>query len=498
MSKRSNSSQSLLARLQSRLEHAQRFFGKLIWSASMGELRRGQALLYRTSRVLFATVQGFREKRLNFRAAALTYFSILSIVPLLAFAFSVLKGFGLYQKLMEENLRPWVRATFGENEQLRTAIEQVLNFVDTTNVSNLGIGVVVFLAYTGISLLSTIETSLNDIWGAKSARPFIRQVTDYTTFVVITPLLVLVAITLAAGAQSSGVVTFLRESLALGPVIDFMLKLASLVLGCVAMIALFILMPNVRTQFTSVLLGGIVSGLLWQAVLLLHVKFQIGVANYNALYSGFGAFPIFLVWLYLSWLIVLLGAQLSAAHQYDHNLRQAIAARNVDQELRETLSIALSADIARGYLDGYPPRTQVQLVESFQLPAPTVESVLDALVKAGILIRALRGPELGYVPARDLDAIRLSDIRSAMRHDPAADEIKASVEQHLPDRLLALLHDIEIAMHQSTDNVSLRVLAKIGSVTPAEDSTGAGAQAQMAEIAEKGDVLDAKNPETPG
>ncbi len=468
-------------------ERAQRFFGSSIWDAGQGEVRKGRALLYRMSRILYSTVQTGREQRLNFRAAALTYFSVLSVVPFLAFAFSMLKGFGEYQRLMDGTVRPQLKETFGENPELYSALEQVLGFVEKTSVSGLGAVGILLLAYTSISLLSNIETALNDIWGAKSARPLLRQVTDYTTLMVITPLLVLAAITFSATAQSSGVVLFLRDRLSLGVLIALSLKAASIVFGCIAMVALFILLPNVRTKIGSAVFGGVIGGILWQLLLVAHVKFQIGVASYNALYSGFGAIPIFLVWMYMSWRIVLLGAQLAASHQHEQNIRQALRARHVDQELRETLGVAITTIIAGRFLAHAPPPTQADLVLHLQAPAPTVQEVLDSLVKAGVLVRAVTGEEIGYVPGWDIDELRLCTIRNALRVDKGAEELKAEVKGQLAPGLLALLDRLDRAAHAASENITARELAEFAGVaahTAGENPTPTSSES----------VIDGKQP----
>jgi membrane protein len=190
------------------------------------------------------------------------------------------------------------------------------------------------------------------------------------------------------------------------------------------------------------------------------VKFQMGVASYNALYSGFGAIPIFLVWLYLSWMIVLIGAQLAASHQYEQHLKQAVRARHVDQELRETLAIAIAADVTRRFLQGCQPRTQTALAEALEVPPPSVEEVVNALVKASILVRAVCGHEIGYMPARDVDDLRVADVREAVRRDPAADELKAVLDRHLDPAVRDLMQITQLASRKGPNDLTLRELAE--------------------------------------
>ena len=484
-----NGQPSLRDKALGTVDRVQAFFTDRVWSAQLDRLDRRRAILYRAARILYATFRGFREKQLSFRAAGLTYFSILSVVPFLAFAFSTLKGFGLYDRLVDNNLLPYVRETFGGNPSLLRAIEQVLAFVEQTDVGSLGTFGVLFLAYSGIGLLSTIETALNDVWGAKSPRPFVRRVTDYTTLLVITPLLILTAVTFATAAQSSELMRFFRETLALGPVIDFLFRLTSLVFGCFALIALFLIMPNTKTKLGSVLLGGLVGGTLWQGVLALHVNFQAGVARYNALYSGFAAIPIFLVWLYISWLVVLLSAQLAASHQQELLIRRTLRPEAVDQQAREALALAVTTRVVRAFDEGWPPPGQETFATELEVPQPIVDDVVRSLVQARILAPALRGGEIGYLPARDPGNIRVSDLLSALRTDPRADELRTCLLSRMDEPLRKTLAALDRAAARSSGNQTLRELAHL-----APPPAGSADSSEEDEPAPR---VDAKQPEVP-
>jgi membrane protein len=441
------------------VERFRHFFQWHIWSAPPEPGGRGRALLYRAGRLIYATARGFREKDLTSRAAALTYYTVLSIVPFLAFAFSILKGFGVYQRLMKQSVDPYVHQTFSGNPTLLRAIEQLMSFVEHTSVSGLSLVGILLLGYTSISMLSTVETALNGIWEASSARSLLRKVTDYTTILVFGPLLVLVAIAFSAAAQSSAIVGYLHESLLLGDVVDLMLRLTSGLVSCLALVVLYLIMPNVHTRPRSALLGGVVAGLLWQGLLYLHVNLQIGVANYNALYSGFAAFPIFLVWLYVSWVIVLIGAQLAASHQYEPRLRQAVRARHVDQELREALAVAVAAAVVEPFVEGRPAATATTLANALEEPAPAVEHVLDALVREGVLVRVAQHGEPGYAPARDIDGVHLFEVEEAVRRDPDARPLKSSLEQSVGPVLGAVLRARREPAASETGALTLRQLA---------------------------------------
>jgi membrane protein len=443
------------------IERLHSFFAEQIWTVSTANLRRGKALLYRASRVGYSTVMGFVDNRLTVRAAALTYFSVLSVVPFLAFAFAVLKGFGAYASFIDGRVRPYLQETFGGNPALLGAIERILQFVDRTDVSKLGAVGLLILVYTSVSLLSSVEQTLNEIWGAKTTRTFLRQLTDYVTLLVTTPLLILVATTFLTAAQNSDAVLFLRHTLALGLVIDFLLRLTSLVAVGVALLAVYAILPNVHVRPTSALLGAAVGAILWHGALLLYVRFQMGVSSYNALYSVASAVPIFLVWTYISWLIVLVGAQVAAGHQSEQAMQQRFHARRVDQGLKETLAVVAAAHIARDFLSGRPLRGDAALAELVKMPPLTVEEILGALVRSGLLARTSGGPEDGYVPARDLDAIHLTDLQDAVRLEGQADQIRADLERQVGPELGQLLRSAEEQRRMSPQNLTLRQLAAL-------------------------------------
>ncbi|HVU51273.1 MAG TPA: YihY/virulence factor BrkB family protein [Polyangia bacterium] len=443
-------------------ERARHFFETRIWSTRLEHAGRGRVLLYRFGRAAYATARGFFDKELTSRAASLTYYSMLSVVPFLAFAFSILKGFGVYHELIATSVRPYLRDTFADDKSLLAAIDQVFAFVERTSVSGLSVIGVLLLVYTSISMLSTIETALNEIWEVKSARSLRRKLTDYTTILVIGPLLVLAAITISTAAQNSSFVAWLHGSLLLGGVTDLLLRLTSLVLGSLGLVAVYLIMPNTRVRLASAIFGGVVAGVLWHLALLLHVKFQVGVARYNALYSGFAALPIFLVWLYLSWNILLVGAALAASHQYEQRMRQAVRARHVDQELREALAVVVAAAVSRSFIDGHAAPTSVSLAQALEVPAPAVEQVLDTLVRAGLLVRVSQEGEARYDPARDVDAVHMIDVEEAMRHDPSAEAeaFRSTLERTIGPELGGVLRARHDEGWNEAGMVTLRELAR--------------------------------------
>lgn len=441
------------------LDRLRVYFTDRIWRDAPGE-PRARALLHTAARIAYATARGFLENRLTLRAAALTYYSVLSLVPFLAFAFAVLKGLGAYNGFVTGTVRPYLERTFGGSRSLLAAMEFILQFVDRTNVSTLGVVGLLTLIYTSVSLISSVEAALNDVWGARSQRPFLRQLTDYVTLLVTTPLLVFVATTFATAAQSSQAVQFLRDTLQLGTVIDFLLRFTSVVVVGTALFGIYVILPNVHVRPASALLGAAVSALLWQGALVVHVQFQMGVAGYNALYSVMGAVPIFLVWTYLSWVVVLAGAQVAACHQNQRAMGERFASKHLDQDLRERVALALAALVARDFRAGVR-RPEADLADALQVARAMAGDILTALVRAGILARGVLGRDVFYLPGRELTAIRVADVRDGVRREPEADSLREQVNGHIPARLREALDAAESEWRQSARNLTLQELSEL-------------------------------------
>jgi membrane protein len=290
-------------------------------------------------------------------------------------------------------------------------------------------------------------------------------VTDYVTLLVTTPILVVVATTFAAAAESSSVVVFLRQTLQLGVVIDALLRFTSTVVVGAALFALFTILPNVHVRPTSALLGAGASALLWQGLLIVHVQFQVGVASYNALYSVLGSVPIFLVWTYFSWVIVLTGAQVAASHQNDLAPGRVLA-RRTDQALREELAVLLAAHVTRDFLAGGVAPSAPALATRLRIPRGTAVDLLEALVSARLLARAATGHDPGYLPGRDPGAIRLAAVRDALRRDPSADGSRAEIAARMAPPLRAALEAAGAEAQASAVNLTLRELAALLPLEP--------------------------------
>jgi len=438
-----------------------------VFGVELERLPRGKRLLNHWLRVVYLAARGFREDACLIRASALTYITVLSLVPMLAFSFAVAKGLGFYTDLLDGSIRPFLDRTFGAADPavapaeganaMRDAIEKVLGFVDGTKVSGLGAIGLLLLIYTVIKLLSTIEESFNYIWGAQRSRSPVRKLTDYLAMVLVTPILIFAATGITTAAQSSSVVAFAQTELHLGPVFDTGLKLAPLISIWVAFAFVYMAMPNARTRWRSALVGALVGGSLWQLALVIQIQFQVGIANYNAIYASFAALPIFLIWLQTSWVTVLLGAEVCFAHQSAASYYPESPTAGSLRE-RERIGLRVLARIGARSLKGEPAASAADLARDLGVSLRPLEQVLGELVDGGLLASTRGQTADTYLLTRDIDRIQVKSVLDVFRGkeegsaDPPGDPADAGIA--------ACLTGLDEDLGESRHNLTLRALAE--------------------------------------
>lgn len=340
------------------------------------------------------------------RAAALTYTTMLSLVPFLAIAFSVLKGLGA-----QNALQPLLQQVAGDSEE---TISRIITYVNNTNVKSLGAVGLVLLVVTVISLLEGIEHSFNAIWGVQENRPLTRRFSDYLSVVVVGPILLLAATSMTTSLQSQWLVQWLIEHTYLGDTILLLFRMVPYLFIWMAMIFLYIFMPNTKVRFGSALLGGILAGTAWQIAQWGYFYFQVGMANYNAIYGTLAALPIFLVWVYTSWVIVLFGLEIVYAHQH----RAVSAAQLLSAEhtaaTREVLTLSALLLVCSHFRDNAPPPATTQLTNELGIPVFEVEELLETLQNLHFLAKVGDNGS-GWLPAHDPSVIMLDEVLTALR-----------------------------------------------------------------------------------
>jgi membrane protein len=395
------------------------------------------------------------KDKLFLRASALTYTTVLSIVPFLAVAFSVLKGFGFQNT---DFIRDLLLRLAAEREQV---VDHIITYINQTNVRTLGVLGVGLLFFTALSMISTIESALNTIWGVERGRSLGRKITDYLSATLIVPVLMVAAFSISATLQNNALVQSLLENAVLNVLYVALLKLTPYVMIWLVLLFIYMLLPNTRVRFGVALLGSMITALVWQLAQWTYINFQIGAAKYNAIYGSFAQLPLFLIWVYLSWVIVLLGAELCFVLQNRRVLEAEAKFAMVSPARKVRLSLHALLHIGRGFLKGAPPLSLDELAKSVHVPVLVLRPLLSALAQAGILVRAEDQEAETYVLGRSPALIRIKDVmdcflRGESGEQPApAHPLAALAEQELEamDRLVAdsghnraieeLLHEID-------------------------------------------------------
>ncbi|MFT6362885.1 MAG: membrane protein [Planctomycetota bacterium] len=430
-----------------------------------------QAALYGAMRVGSLTVRGFLRDRCLFRAQALTFITVLSIVPLLAFTFSVAKGLGAYSRMQLEIIGPFLDNNIGlpagasaDGEGvaavgLRETLDKLLSFVEDTDFGKIGLFGLAVLLYIVIKLLSSIEASFNDIWGVERPRSIPRKVSDYLSIVVVVPIVLLSATAVTTALKTGATSVQLQETLHIGPVVQELLRMTSLFAAWFGFAFVYLFMPNTRVRLFSAMLGGILGGGLWQLAQILHVQFQFGMSNYGAIYSGIAAFPIFLVWVNISWITVLIGAELAFAHQNEPAYRQIARSAEHDQSFRERVALRALIRLTEVFQSGEGSPEVPDLAVAMGVPERSLEEVLHVLRDEGVLAVDGASPRR-YLFARDPDFLRVKEVLDALkgRRNPAVLEAQTETDR-TADETLDSFDEQQIAC---SSNQTIGELAKGG------------------------------------
>lgn len=400
------------------------------------------------------SVRSFDEDKCLLRASALTFYSLLSIVPVVAMAFGIAKGFG-FEKLLEKFL---IEQLQGQEEAANRIIMFAQSLLENTRGGVIaGIGVAV-LFWTVIKLLGNIEKSFNDIWGIKKSRSFGRKFSDYLSAMLICPVLLIMSssATVALTGQIKVIVSKISLLGLFSPLIFAVLKLMPFGIVWIVFTFLYIFMPNNKISFKSGLLAGIIAGTLYQLLQGTYINFQVGMAKYNAIYGSFAALPLFLLWLQISWLIVLLGAEISFAHQNVDTYEFEPDYLRISYSFKKTLTLMIVHLMVKKFSSRECPLTAPQISHTLEIPIRLVHQILYELVQSGILVEvALSDDEnIGYQPAQSIEKFTIKYIIDTLENH-GSDNIPIVSSREL-DRITECLKDFGDKMEKSSANVTLR------------------------------------------
>lgn len=391
---------SLHRKIKYRILKIIRFLTFDIWRVSDKEGSSKKKIgLYNVIKAFILAIRNIDGSQLNTRAGALTYSTLLSIVPLLAVLFAIARGFG-FQNIVKTQLFSYFS---GQQDILNKA----MGFIDTSlqyaqGGIFLGIGIVMLL-YTVINLLSNIEDNFNSIWQIKKGRTYYRMFTDYLALIIITPVF------LVCNAGLSIVISSTSELHIIGVVISPILQFVPYAITIFLFTFLYIYIPNTKVKFSSALLGGIFTGVCFQLFQMLYISGQIWISKYNAIYGSFAALPLFLLWMQLTWFLVLFGVELTFAYQNINKFSFEKETRNISRRYKDFIILSITTLIIKRFETGDTPYTADELSEKYKIPTQLTSDIIFSLQEIGVIIEA--APIEGmptYVPAIDINKITVS------------------------------------------------------------------------------------------
>lgn len=368
------------------------FLTEKLWIIRLDKLDKRQGFFLKQLRVFSLSINGFNEDKCLIKATALTFYTLFSIVPIVALLFAIAKGFNFYELLKTRLLTDY--------SDYKTILENVFIYADsmlkTTNGGLIaGVGIVLLL-WSIISLLMNIENSFNDIWEIQTGRTWYRKITDYLTIMLIAPIFLLISGSLTVMIQSK-----LADSFYISGATTIILKLIAFFMLCGIFTFLYMVLPNTRVNFKSAFSAALLATLLFELLQWAYITFQIGASNYNKIYGSFAALPLFLIWVQYSWYIVLFGAEMAFAHQNVDHYELESEIKNISVRYKRVIALMISNKVVKGFNEGNPPLTAMQIAKTLDLPVRLARNVINELVETKIFSEIItdNDKEIAYQPA---------------------------------------------------------------------------------------------------
>ena len=430
-----------------------------IWSGRFDARTGWKASVIRPLRLVLVLIRDVAYGELTLRATSLVFTTLLSLVPLLALSFSVLKAFGVYNQIDPILLK--FLAPLGEKSA--DVSQWIIKFIENLNVTVLGSIGLALLIYTVVSLMQKIEESVNFIWHVPQLRSFARRFSGYLSVLLIGPVLLFSIIGIAATIMATRQAQLVLAIEPVGGVVYALGQAISVFFVIAVFVFAYRFAPNTRVRMNAALTGGIVAGMLWQAASWAFAEFARSSTQYAAIYSSFAIFLLFLIWLYLNWLILLLGASIAFYIQHPEYLVLEQGEPRLSNRMRERVALILMYMIGKTYSDGGPAWTFSDLTQRVGVPTYALQGVLAALERGGLLLQTGDDPP-AYLPSRDLGSIALKDLLHALR--TAGEEHYLGPEAvPVPVQIESILARVDLALEEQVRELTLRDL-----VAPAPDT----------------------------
>jgi len=380
----------------------------LVWGDALQKYGLPGRILTAVLRNLYAVLRDMFAGQLTLRAMSLVYTTLLSVVPLIAFSFAVLKGFGVHE-LLEDKMYVILEPL---GDKGREITDNVMRLVKNVNGGLLGGVSLAFFIYTAISMVQKVEEAFNYAWYVSKPRSFARRFTEYVFVLTIGPVVIVLALGMIGSLQDEGLVKYLLENQLVGPLFVATSKVTPFLLVTGTFAFLYWFMPNTRVRLGSALVGGVAGGFLWATLGVIVATFIVNSARTMSVYGGFAIAIIALIWLYLNWLVLLVGAQLAFYHQNPAYLRIGRREPRLSGGTRERLALNIMLLVGQAFRDSRTTVTIADISDRLRIPSITLDPIIAGLEKNGLLTST---EAEALVPGRDTALIALGDILAVVR-----------------------------------------------------------------------------------
>jgi membrane protein len=446
------------------LDQIKTILNRITWDTQLESLPWWKALPIRGLRVAHVVIRDFTDGQLTLQAMSLVYTTLLSIVPLLAVSFSVLKGFEVHNQI-EPILLNFLKPLGASGVEISS---NIIGLVDRVKAGVLGSVGLALLIYTVISLIQKIERAFNYTWNVTHTRPIAQRFSDYLSVIIIGPILIFTAMGITASLKAMTLVQKLLAIKAFGSLFSLGTQLLPYFLVILAFTFIYIFVPNTKVHLRSALTGAVVAGILWQATGWGFASFIAISTKYTAIYAGLAILIFFMIWLYLSWLILLVGASVAFFHQRPEALQAHRRELQLSNRFKEKLALLVLSLVGHNFYNNRPAWTIEGLAHRLHLPTEALEPIVEALERDGLLSHTGDDPP-AYLPARPLETTELKDVLDVIRQTPK--ETHLALQSLAPELAIEkLVGHLDQAISEAFQGRTLKDLALLEPAPVSSDS----------------------------
>ncbi len=427
-----------------------------IWRISLQEVPRKKSFFIKQLRIFTLAMKGFAEGKVQLKASSLTLYSILSVVPVMAMIFGISKGFGIQDTLKEKLMSSFQQyeQVDGHHELISWVLDSADNFLSQAKGGFIAGAGLILLFWSVMKVLGNIESSFNDIWQIKKQRSFTRKFTDYLSMMLIAPIFIFL---------SSGVTYFISSQfdkvVGIIPLLEnfrFLLGLVPYILIWFLLTIIYMVMPNTKVNFSSALIAGIIAGTMFQFIQWVYMEFQIGISRYGAIYGSFAAIPLFIIWMQMSWLIVLIGAEISFANQNVDQYEFETESHNISSRFKRLVTLLIANLVIRNFAVGETSYTATQISRKLKVPIRVIREIIYELLDVGIFSETIgKTPkERTYQPAMDINKISIDLVMNRLEEKGSHHIVVSKNKEY--QRLSDILDTFDTVIKESPSNVLLK------------------------------------------